>query len=82
MAQRVPGVANGKLRVTESLALLLVSGNHVGLPRDDVVKQVYAGVERTATITCHYCMPEKNDVPVCVATRPRAQIQELWPQAL
>jgi hypothetical protein len=44
------------------------------------VEQVYDGVARAATITCHYCMPEENDVPVYVARKPKVQIRELWPQ--
>lgn len=44
------------------------------------VEQVYDGVARAATITCHYCMPEENDVPVYVARKPKVPIRELWPQ--
>jgi hypothetical protein len=51
----------------------------VGLARDDV-EQVYDGVARAATITCRYCMPEENDVPVYVAREPKFPIRELWPQ--
>ena len=51
----------------------------VGISRADV-EQVYADVERAATITCRYCVPEENDVPVYVARKPKVSIQELWPQ--
>jgi hypothetical protein len=51
----------------------------VGIARDEI-EQVYAGVERAATITCRYCMPEENDVPVYVATKPILPMRELWPQ--
>jgi hypothetical protein len=51
----------------------------VGVPRDQI-EQAYAGVERAATVTCRYCMPEENDVPVYVATEPKVPIRELWPQ--
>ena len=44
------------------------------------VEQVYEGVARAATITCRYCMPEENDVPVYVARKPKVPIRELWPQ--
>jgi hypothetical protein len=62
-----PGRCTGKVIVT------------VGLSRGDV-KQVYVDVARAATITCRYCVPEENDVPVYVATRPKVSIRELWPQ--
>ena len=51
----------------------------VGLSRDDV-EQVYARVVRAATITCRYCMPEEDGIPVYVATEPKVPIRELWPQ--
>jgi 4-amino-4-deoxy-L-arabinose transferase-like glycosyltransferase len=51
----------------------------VGIPRGKI-QQVYAGIERAATITCRYCVPEENDVPVYVATKPIVSIQKLWPQ--
>jgi Dolichyl-phosphate-mannose-protein mannosyltransferase len=62
-----PGGCTGEVMIT------------VGIPRDEI-EQVYAGVERAATITCRYCMPEENDVPVYVATKPIVPIRELWPQ--
>jgi 4-amino-4-deoxy-L-arabinose transferase-like glycosyltransferase len=49
----------------------------VGVPRNEI-EQGYADVHRAATITCRYCMPEENGVPVYVATRPKAPIGELW----
>ncbi len=52
----------------------------VGVPKGDV-EQIYTGVERAATITCRYCVPEEGDVAVYVATKPRIPIRELWPQA-
>lgn len=51
----------------------------VGLSRGEV-GHLYAGVERAATVTCRYCIPEESDVPVYVATKPTAPIRELWPQ--
>src|SRR3712207_2994660 len=62
-----PGGCTGEVMVT------------VGIPRD-VIEQAYAGVERAATITCRYCVPEENDVPVYVATKPIGPIRELWRQ--
>jgi 4-amino-4-deoxy-L-arabinose transferase-like glycosyltransferase len=49
----------------------------VGVPRDQI-ERGYAAVERAATITCRYCMPEENGVPVYVATNPRAPLGVLW----
>jgi hypothetical protein len=51
----------------------------VGVPREQI-ERGYAAVERAATITCRYCMPEENGVPVYVATKPKAPIGRLWPE--
>jgi hypothetical protein len=51
----------------------------IGVPRS-YVEQIYADVERAATVTCRYCMPEENDVPVYVARKPNFPIRELWPR--
>jgi hypothetical protein len=51
----------------------------VGVSSEEI-GQAYAAVERAATITCRYCMPEENGVPVYVATKPKAPISRLWPQ--
>jgi 4-amino-4-deoxy-L-arabinose transferase-like glycosyltransferase len=61
-----PGGCTGKVMIT------------VGVPREQI-ERGYTAVER-ATITCGYCMPEENGVPVYVATKPRAPIGQLWPQ--
>jgi hypothetical protein len=62
-----PGRCTGEVMIT------------VGVPRDQI-ERGYAVVERTATITCRYCMPEENGVPVYVATKPKAPIDQLWPE--
>ena len=62
-----PGRCTGKVMIT------------VGVPRDQIERS-YAAVERAATITCRYCMPEENGVPVYVATEPRAPLGRLWPE--
>jgi 4-amino-4-deoxy-L-arabinose transferase-like glycosyltransferase len=49
----------------------------VGVPRNQI-ERGYAAVEGVATITCRYCMPEENGVPVYVATKPRAPLGGLW----
>jgi hypothetical protein len=62
-----PGSCTGKAMIT------------VGVPSEQI-ERGYAAVERAATITCRYCMPEENGVPVYVATKPRAPIGRLWPE--
>ena len=62
-----PGRCTGEVMIT------------VGVPRDQI-ERGYAAVERAATITCRYCMPEENSVPVYVATKPKAPIGQLWPE--
>jgi hypothetical protein len=62
-----PGSCRGEVMIT------------VGLSRGEV-GHLYAGVERAATVTCRYCIPEEDDVPVYVGTKPKAPIRELWPQ--
>jgi hypothetical protein len=62
-----PGRCTGEVMIT------------VGLSRDEV-EQSYASVVRAATITCRYCMPEEDDVPVYVARKPKVPVRELWPQ--
>jgi hypothetical protein len=51
----------------------------VGVPREQI-ERGYAAVERAATITCRYCMPEESGVPVYVATEPRAPLGRLRPE--
>jgi hypothetical protein len=51
----------------------------IGVPRGDL-EQVYAGVEKVATVGCRYCMPEENEVPVYLAKGPKVPIRELWPR--
>jgi hypothetical protein len=60
-----PGSCTGKAMIT------------VGVPSEQI-ERGYAAVERAATITCRYCMPEENGVPVYVATKPKAPIGRLW----
>jgi 4-amino-4-deoxy-L-arabinose transferase-like glycosyltransferase len=42
------------------------------------VRQNFANVTRAATITCNYCVPEEQSVPVDIATQPKLQIGALW----
>ena len=50
----------------------------VGFPRS-FAAQSYRSVTWAATITCQYCMPEENGVPVYVARRPKVPPRHLWP---
>jgi 4-amino-4-deoxy-L-arabinose transferase-like glycosyltransferase len=47
-----------------------------GEPR---LQAMFERVERVATITCRFCMPTENDVPVYVAHRSVAPFESLWP---
>ena len=38
----------------------------------------YRSVTWAATITCGYCMPEENGVPVYVARLPKVPPRDLW----
>jgi hypothetical protein len=62
-----PGECTGEVLIT------------VGVPRDQV-EQAFDVVNRAATITCRYCMPEESGLPVYVATMPKVPLEELWPQ--
>ncbi len=52
----------------------------VGVGRGDL-ERGYARVERAATIRCRYCMEFEDNLPVYVATEPKAPIREFWPEA-
>jgi len=50
----------------------------LGQSRADL-QQSFGSVEQAATITCSYCMPEENDLPVYVARQPVGSVGSLWP---
>jgi hypothetical protein len=50
----------------------------VGVSAGDLTSQ-FADVTQAATITCDYCMPYENNLPVFVARHLRNPIQEAWP---
>ena len=50
----------------------------VGVGRGDVSKG-YSQVVQAATTRCHYCASEEDDLPIYVATKPKAPLPTLWP---
>ncbi len=63
-----PGRCGGEVLIT------------VGERRADL-EEGYASVVRASTITCRYCMPEEDDLPVYVVRRPRLPVRALWMRA-
>jgi hypothetical protein len=51
----------------------------VGVPRERL-EGVFGRIERTATVRCHYCMPDENDLPVYVSRNPKLPFEEAWPR--
>ena len=51
----------------------------VGVPASRL-HEVFGEVEQAATVSCRYCMPDEDDLPVYVCRDPRAPLQVLWPQ--
>ncbi len=46
--------------------------------REGALLRIFEGVERVATITCAYCMPYENNLPVFVARNARLPMDSLW----
>lgn len=61
-----PGKCSGQVVIT------------VGYLTSDMTKS-YNSVTQAATITCHYCQAEENDIPVLVCTHPKGTIRNAWP---
>jgi hypothetical protein len=51
----------------------------VGVPSGRL-RELFGEVEQAATVSCRYCMPDEDDLPVYVCRDPRAPLGELWPQ--
>jgi 4-amino-4-deoxy-L-arabinose transferase-like glycosyltransferase len=49
----------------------------VNLSRDDLAK-TYADISQAAMITCKYCWPQENDLPVYVARHPKVPVRAAW----
>ena len=60
-----PGSCNGQVIIT------------VGFSRSDDLKS-FMNVTQVALITCSYCQPEENNLPVYLCTQPIASVQSLW----
>jgi len=51
----------------------------VGVPLERL-EAVFEDIEHADTVTCEYCMPIENDLPVYVARNPKIPFDEAWPQ--
>jgi hypothetical protein len=43
-----------------------------------MLQPAFASVTQAATITCAYCMPEENNLPVYVCLHLKTSIQAIW----
>jgi hypothetical protein len=50
----------------------------VGISPSDLAKS-YRSVTLATTMTCAYCMPYENDLPIYVVQQPRSSAHNLWP---
>lgn len=62
-----PGNCSGKVLLT------------VGLTQSDNA-QTYASVRQIGLITCHYCQPEENNLPIYLCMQPKASPSAIWPR--
>jgi hypothetical protein len=51
----------------------------IGVPLERL-EAVFEDIEHADTVTCEYCMPIENDLPVYVARNPKIPFDEAWPQ--
>ena len=49
----------------------------IGYPLD-MLQPAFASVTQAATITCAYCMPAENNLPVFVCLHLKTSIQAIW----
>ena len=50
----------------------------IGYPQN-VLQTAFASVTQAGLITCQYCMPEENNLPVYVCLHLKSSIQVIWP---
>jgi hypothetical protein len=50
----------------------------VGMTQSDLA-QSYASVRQVGLITCKYCQPQENNLPVYLCTQPKALPSAAWP---
>ena len=55
-------------------AVVISIGNPLSM-----LQPAFASVTQAATITCAYCMPAENDLPVYVCRHLKSSIQAIWP---
>lgn len=55
-------------------AVVISIGNPLSM-----LQPAFASVTKAATITCAYCMPAENDLPVYVCLHLKTSIQAIWP---
>lgn len=55
-------------------AVVISIGNPLSL-----LQPAFASVTQAATITCAYCMPAENDLPVYVCLHLKTSLQAIWP---
>jgi len=51
----------------------------VGVPRERL-EAVFNDIEHADTVTCEYCMPNENNLPVYVLRDPKMPLEEAWPK--
>ena len=51
----------------------------VGVPLERL-EAAFSDVEHAETVTCEYCMPVENGLPVYIARDPKIPFEEAWPQ--
>lgn len=61
-----PGSCTGKVMISIGYSLTLL-------------RSAFESVTQAATITCAYCMPEENNLPVYVCLHLKTSIQAFWP---
>ena len=61
-----PGSCSGAVMIT------------VGVSPSDLAKS-YQSIKLATTMTCAYCMPDENDLPIYVVQLPQYSTHDLWP---
>ena len=51
----------------------------VGVPAE-TLRPVFAEVEKVDKISCRYCMPDEDNLPVYVCRNPKLPLEEAWPR--
>jgi hypothetical protein len=51
----------------------------VNVPRG-TLRTVFDDVEEADTVSCEYCMPDENNLPIYVVRSPKVPLEEAWPK--